>query len=124
MATAKGNFEINMVPQTDEKAPAGRMTLDKVYLGDMEGTGAGQMISKRIENGAAAYFAIEEFSGTVGGKSGGFTLLHNGFMDKESQSLSIVIMEGSGSGELEGISGSMNIIQDSGNHAYELEYEQ
>ena len=44
------------------------------------------MISKRTENGTAVYYAIEEFSGSVKGKNGGFTLVHKGHMSKESQS--------------------------------------
>jgi hypothetical protein len=44
-------------------------------------------------------------------------------MSKESQSLEVVIFEGSGSGELENISGSMIIAQDAGGHTYELTFE-
>jgi len=123
MTTAKGTFEINMTPQQDDEAPAGRFILNKTYHGDVEGTAVGQMISKRIEGGAAVYFAVEEFSGSVSGKSGAFTLTHKGFIDKKSQSLEIEIMAGSGRGELETISGSLTIIQEGGVHAYELTYE-
>ena len=99
------------------------MVIDKTYLGDMNGSGIGQMISKRTESGAAVYFAIEEFSGSVRGKSGAFTLIHKGHMSKESRSLEVGILEGSGSGEFENISGSMNIVQDANGHTYELTYE-
>ncbi len=120
---AKGKFEVKVVPQQDKEAPAGRMVLDKKYLGGLKGVGLGQMISKRIDGGAAVYFAIEEFSGTVDGKTGTFTLLHKGFMDTESQTLEIEIMEGSGTGDLKSISGSMVISQDENGHTYELKYD-
>jgi len=120
---AKGTFEVDLTPQEDAESPAGRMLIRKTYLGDMKGSGTGQMISKRTESGTAAYYAIEEFSGSVGGKSGSFTLVHKGFMSKASQSLEIAVLEGSGSGELQDISGSMLIIQDANGHAYELTYE-
>lgn len=120
--TASGTFEIDLAPQTDSDAPAGRMVINKTYQGDLVGSGVGQMISKRTQNGAAVYYAIEEFSGVVAGKSGAFTLVHSGFMSKKSQSLEVTILEGSGSGELQGISGSMNINQDSKGHSYELAY--
>ena len=48
---AKGKFEVSLSPQKDEEAPAGRMIINKSYQGDIEGTGVGQMISKRIEGG-------------------------------------------------------------------------
>lgn len=120
---AKGTFEINMVPQSEDQMPAGRFTLDKAYKGGMEGQGLGQMISKRIEGGAAIYFAIEEFSGSIGGKKGSFTLAHKGFMNAEGQSLEIEILEGSGTDELANISGTLSIQQVDGVHNYELEYE-
>ena len=120
---AKGTFEINMKPGADEEAPAGRFILDKSYEGDMKGKALGQMISKRIEGGAAVYFAIEEFEGSVNGKSGAFTLAHKGFMNKDTQSMEIDILEGSGSGELATISGSLIIKQADGIHNYELTYQ-
>lgn len=121
--SASGTFEIRLTPKEDAEAPAGRMLIEKTYLGDMTGSGVGQMISKRIEKGAAVYFAIEEFSGAVKGKSGGFTLLHKGHMNQESQSLEVTILEGSGRGELQNISGSMLIVQDGSGHRYELTFE-
>jgi hypothetical protein len=121
--SANGTFEVDLKPQEDVGFPAGRMLIEKTYAGDMTGSGTGQMISKRTGAGAAAYFAIEEFSGAIAGKSGNFTLLHNGYMDKDYQSLEVAILTGSGTGELEGISGSMRITQDENGHRYELVYE-
>jgi len=121
--SADGTFEVQLAPQEDVEAPAGRMLIKKTYLGDMNGSGIGQMISKRTENGTAVYCAIEEFSGSVKGKSGGFTLVHIGHMSKESQLLEVTILEGSGTGELQNISGSMLIVQDANGHRYELTFE-
>ena len=123
MMIAKGTFEVDLTPQEDIGSPAGRMLIQKTYLGDMIGSGTGQMISKRTDNGVAVYYAIEEFSGSVKGKTGGFTLVHKGYMSKESQSLEITILENSGSGELQNISGSMLIVQDSNGHGYEITFE-
>jgi len=120
---AKGMFEVNLAPQADAGSPAGRMVIDKTYLGDISGSGIGQMISKRTESGTAVYYAIEEFSGSVKGKNGAFTLIHKGYMSKESQLLEVIILEGSGIGELENISGSMVITQDVTGHTYELTFE-
>jgi len=103
--TANGTFEVDLAPQEDAGSPAGRMLIRKTYLGDLTGSGTGQMISKRTENGTAVYYAIEEFSGSVVGKNSSFTLVHSGFMSKESQSLEVTILEGLGSGELQNISG-------------------
>jgi hypothetical protein len=121
--SANGTFEVSLTSQEDLGTPAGRMLIKKNYLGDMNGSGIGQMISKRTEKGIAVYYAIEEFSGSIKGKSGGFTLVHKGHMSKKSQTLEVTILEGSGSGELQNISGSMLIVQDSNGHRYELSFE-
>jgi hypothetical protein len=121
--TANGTFDVDLTPQEDGAYPAGRMLIKKTYQGDMSGSGTGQMISKRTENGAAAYYGIEEFSGSVSGKSGSFTLVHQGLMSKQSQLLEVTILEGSGSDELQNISGSMQILQDANGHSYELTFE-
>lgn len=120
---ALGTFNVDLTPQDDDGFPVGRMLIEKTYAGDLNGTGTGQMISKRTEAGAAVYYAIEEVSGLLDSKSGTFTLLHKGYMDKNSQSLEVRILEGSGSGELQGISGSMVISQDENVHKYRLSYE-
>ena len=121
--SATGKFEINMAPQEDEDAPAGRLVINKQYSGGLAGNGIGQMISKRTENGVAVYYAIEEFEGSLDGKTGSFTLVHSGFMSAQTQSLEVLILEGSGSGELVSISGSLKIIQEDGEHLYVLDYE-
>lgn len=119
--SAKGKFEVHLAPQNDE-IPAGRMLIDKTYSGDLQGRGIGQMISKRTPKGTAVYYAIEEFTGQVNGVSGGFTLIHSGEMNKESQSLDVTILNGSGAGQLSNISGSLQIIQENETHSYVLNY--
>ena len=44
-------------------------------------------------------------------------------MSKESQTLEVTILEGSGTGELQNISGSMLIVQEADSHRYELNFE-
>jgi hypothetical protein len=121
--TASGTFTVNLEPQADEEAPAGRMVIHKEYSGGMVGKGIGQMISKRTESGTAVYAAIEEFEGTVDGQAGTFTLIHKGFMSPSKQLLDISVVDGSGTGELKGIQGSLAIIIEDGKHSYELDYQ-
>ena len=119
---AKGPFEVNLNPQQDETAPAGRMLIDKKYSGDFIGRGTGQMLSKRTPTGTAVYTAIEEVEGNISDLSGSFTLVHVGLMSSNSQNLDIQIVEGSGTGDFEGIKGTMTINQSDGEHFYVLSY--
>lgn len=121
--SASGVFEVQLDPQEDDFAPAGRMIIRKIYTGDLTGTGIGQMLSKRTDSGVAVYSAIEEFDGKLDDKEGGFTLIHNGHMSNEGQSLEVKILEGSGHGGLENISGVLEITQKDGVHQYKLTYQ-
>lgn len=59
----------------------------------------------------------------MSGKTGSFTLVHNGYMSPDGQELKIEVLHGSGSGELENISGSLRITQEDGGHQYTFNYE-
>jgi hypothetical protein len=66
---AEGTFEINLVPQSDADSPAGRMVIDKTYLGDIIGSGIGQMISKRTESGNTSSQGFYEQGVSIAGGS-------------------------------------------------------
>jgi len=125
---AKGPFEVKMAPvdtaHKDEKAIA-RYSLDKVYHGDLEATGTGEMLASMGDvKGSGTYVAMEIVSGTLAGKNGTFALGHIGTMTRGAQNLSIAVVPDSGTGELAGISGKMNVlIAADGKHSYELEYQ-
>ncbi len=123
MKKNEGSFEVNISPAKDD-IDMGRMLLDKTYSGPLSGTAKGQMLSHRTQvQGSAAYVALEHFAGVLDGKKGGFSLVHKGLMDKGTQSLEINIVADSGTGELAGIKGTMDIIIKDGQHFYVLEYQ-
>jgi hypothetical protein len=122
MNRVQGVFEVSLQPQPDPEHPAGRMLLDKRYMGELDGLAIGQMISRRCEGGESVYAAVEVFSGQLAGRVGGFTLFHVGSMSEEGQSLEVRIVSGSGSGDLAGIRGDMQILIDGGEHRYVLDY--
>ena len=51
MSHATGTFDVKLTPQTDDKGdPAlGRMTIDKPFHGDLEGSSKGQMLTRMTE---------------------------------------------------------------------------
>jgi len=132
--TARGSFEVRITPQ-DDKLNDGisRMVSEKQYRGDLEGTSKGQMLAVGSAKSSGVYVAIETFTGTlqvgsgengsVEKKTGSFSLHHTGIMTKGVPSLNISVVPDSGTGELAGISGKMNIIiAPDGKHSYEFEY--
>jgi uncharacterized protein DUF3224 len=124
MSHASGPFDVKITPQ-DDKLNDGisRMVSEKQYHGDMEGSSKGQLLATGSAKSSGVYVAIETFTGTLHGKTGGFALHHTGIMTKGSPSLAISVVPDSGTGQLAGISGKMNIIiAPDGKHSYDFEY--
>ena len=101
----------------------GRMSIDKQFHGDLEGTSAGEMLSAgTVTKGSAGYVAIERVGGTLAGREGTFVLQHSATMNRGVPSLSITVVPDSGTGDLAGLAGTMMIIIEDGKHSYEFEY--
>ncbi len=123
---ARGTFEVKMAPLAAD-APAGsthgRMSLDKVYSGDLVATGKGEMIAIRPSaEGSGVYLALERVSGTLSGREGGFSLAHRGVLNRGAHDLQITIAPGSGDGALTGIAGELKLDIRDGKHFYDIEY--
>ncbi len=120
---AKGAFEVKLVPEKSDEY-IGRMAIDKVFKGDLEATSKGQMLSATTGvEGSAGYVAIERVSGTLHGRRGTFLLQHSGTMNRGQQQLEIRVVPDSGTGELFGLSGEMEIHITDGEHFYDFNYE-
>jgi len=127
MPRATGPFEVSLKPlpmDTDSDSQLlGRMSIDKQFRGDLEGSSKGQMLTggTPIKN-SAGYVAIERVTGSLKGRTGSFILQHTGIMNRGSPSLVITVVPDSGTGQLEGIRGTMTIKIDGGKHSYDLNY--
>ena len=124
MQHAAGPFEVRLTPADDgADMPIGRMTLDKQFHGDLEAASVGQMLAFRTAtDNSAGYVAMERVTGTLHGRRGSFVLQHSGTMDRGDASLTVTVVPDSGTDELEGISGIMQIIIEGGAHRYAFEY--
>ena len=124
---ATGTFDVKVTPQpSDDKGDGavGRMTLDKQFHGDLEGTSKGEMLTAMTAvKGSAGYVAIERVTGTLRGRKGTFALQHTGLMTRGTPSLTITVVPDSGTDQLAGLGGTMAIvIAADGKHSYELDY--
>jgi hypothetical protein len=125
---ARGPFDVKLAPQptsdTSEGSPLGRMSIDKQYHGELDATARGEMLSAMTAvKGSGVYVAVEKVSGTLGGKAGTFLLHHTGVMARGTPQLSITVVPDSGTGQLEGLAGTMKIdIAPDGKHSYDFEY--
>ena len=126
-ARAKGSFEVDIAPlAVNDKAAdsgVGRMSLNKTFLGDLDATSKGEMLTAMTAvKGSAGYVAIERVDGKLNGRAGTFALQHSGTMTRGEPTLSITVVPDSGTGELTGLAGKLTIKIEDKTHFYEFDY--
>ena len=122
-----GSFDVKLTPQASvdqgDGAQFGRMSIDKQFHGALDASSKGEMLSATTSvEGSAGYVAIEWVRGTLNGRSGTFALQHSGTMTRGAPQLTVTVVPDSGTGELKGLAGAMDIKIEAGNHYYEFEY--
>ena len=124
---ATGPFEVKVAPLDPafkfEDNSLGRMSLDKQFHGDLEAASKGEMLTAgNPAKGSGGYVAMERVSGSLHGRTGTFVLQHSGTMEHGSSKLSVNVVPDSGTDELQGLSGTMDIIIKEGKHTYDFTY--
>ena len=121
---AHGTFTVDVKPLSPSPADGiARFSINKEIHGDLEATTKGEMLSAGDpKSGNAGYVAMEVVTGRLAGRHGSFVLQHSATMDQSGRKMTVLVVPGSGTGELSGISGSFEIIIEGGKHSYDLEY--
>lgn len=122
---AEGTFDVKVTPAADGNSAGsaiGRFLLDKQFRGDLEGTSKGEMLGANTSVRSAGYVAMEQFTGTLKGRKGSFILQHSGTMTQGVPEMTVTAVPDSGTGELTGIVGKMQITIANGKHSYDFEY--
>lgn len=123
----KGEFDVKRSPEAPcdlgDGVQAGHMRFDKRFHGDLDAVSVVHMLAAMTPTeGSGAYVAIERIAGALEGRNGAFLTQHSGVMDRGTPSLSLTVVPDSGSGELEGLRGSMKIDIVDGKHFYTFDY--
>jgi Protein of unknown function (DUF3224) len=122
---AAGEFDVKLAPLalSAEGTGLGRMSIDKQFRGDLVATSKGEMLTAGTAvKTSAVYVAVEQVTGTLHGRAGSFMLHHTGIMTRGTPSLTIRVVPDSGTGELTGISGTLDIVIADGKHTYTFDY--
>ena len=123
-----GPFDVSLAPQplsaVAEKTGLGRMSLDKHFHGELEAASQGEMLSFRDASGqSGGYVALEVVRGTLRGRAGSFVFQHSSTMARGVPAQSITVVPDSGTGELAGLSGRMEVVIGAGGaHSYRFDY--
>jgi hypothetical protein len=118
---------MKVTPQQPDSEVAKAMNLVRMILiqfhGDLEATSKGEMIASGLSDvkGSGGYVAMERNWNPAG--RGQLRAQHSAAMNRGIPELSITVVPDSGTGELNGLVGKMNIIiaQD-GKHSYAFDY--
>ena len=124
---ARGTFEVKVVPLVADEGTDtggfGRLSIDKTFSGDLAGASKGQMVGAfTAVEGSAGYVALERVTGALNGRAGSFILQHSGSMSRGSQTIIVTVVPDSGSGELTGLAGTMQILIEGKKHSYLFDY--
>jgi Protein of unknown function (DUF3224) len=125
---ATGTFTVTLHPHSPhlvvDGLTLGRISIDKVFVGELAGTGQVEMLSARtpVPN-SAGYVALEYVVGTLHGREGTFVLQHSGTMNRGTGALTVTVVPDSGTGALAGLTGSLRIDITGGVHHYVFDYD-
>ncbi|GAA0807009.1 DUF3224 domain-containing protein [Spirilliplanes yamanashiensis] len=122
-------FQITRWDQTPADNPAdgpvagpalARAQVDKTYTGDLAGTSVAHLVMA----GEIAYSAVERVTGRLGGRTGTFVLAHGAVTGSGPADFSPgVVVPGTGTGELAGLTGTVEFRHDDAGARVVLRYE-
>ena|ERR1019366_630289 len=78
---------------------------------------------KDQHNSIATYLGLIRFEGTLNGKPGSFVMEDRGTFDSGALNAALAVLPGSGTGDLEGITGRANYTTSATGISFELEFE-
>ncbi len=85
-----------------------RVAVKKTFDGELKGESAAQLLMCASEDGSAGYTVMERVEGCLCGRAGSFVMIHGATHTPQETSRALgFIMPNSGTGELEGISGTV-----------------
>jgi hypothetical protein len=99
--------------------------MNYAYHGDLEAESEAQMLMTYREDNTADYVGLEKIEGTLGGKKGSFVLQLTGGFDGTTARVNSVVVPGSGTGELKGLTGKgmAESGADPDKYHFELDYD-
>ena len=95
--------------QFDQQVSGPKLTrahVRKSFSGDLTGTGNLLYLMTYASDTEGTFVGIERIVGSLGGRSGSFVLQHSGTYDGEKATAEWEVLQGSGTDELEGLTGS------------------
>ena len=104
-------WDLKSYDETTDHPALSRGTVKKSFDGEMSGESAGEILMYAAADGSAAYTVLDKFSAAIEGRSGTFIALHGATHSPKETSRALgTILHNSGTGELAGISGTIEFV--------------
>jgi len=108
---AKATFAVNAWDEKPYNEMNGlpkltRASVTKAYQGDIKGEGKLEYLMMYRDDGSASFIGLERLVGSIGGRSGSFVLQHSGIFKAGVATVTLVVVPGSGTGDLRGLRGN------------------
>jgi Protein of unknown function (DUF3224) len=128
MATANGEFEVgNMREETLAELPdGGKLTHaggDQAFTGGLEGNGVVDWLMFYRADMSARFVGMNRFEGTLDGRKGTLVIEAIGDFTGQGSTGQWRMVEGSGTGELQGLRGQGTFRASKGGAEFTLDYE-
>jgi hypothetical protein len=118
--------EVAPTPPVTTNVAVGVAHIEKSFSGDVTGTSS-TLFTSAFDHGTGVgtYVAMESFEGVLGGRKGAFNFAHSATTHGTDRAAEFfVIVPGSGTGDLAGITGTGGLdIDEDGTHHMWFEYE-
>jgi hypothetical protein len=113
-------WEQTLIDEMEGGPALGRAEVHKIYRGDLSGTA----VAGLVLCGESSYSGVERVTGTLGGRTGTFVLAHGATTGYGPEAFSPgVVVPGSGTGELTGLSGTVEFRHDNDGPSITMHYD-
>lgn len=113
-------WETQTTDETTANPTLSRITVKKSFDGEVRGESVGELLMCASADGAAGYTIMDRFTVEIENRKGSFVAIHGGMTDEMKASGKIV--PGSGTDDLEGISGTLEFKSDENGKRIILDY--
>jgi hypothetical protein len=100
-----------------------RVSATRFFAGNIEGEGTAEYLMMYRDDGSASFVGLERLVGRVDNRRGGFVFQHNGIFEGGTAKATLLVIAGSGSGDLRGLRGEGNFVATSSSASITLDYD-
>ena len=100
-----------------------RVSTTRSFTGNIEGEGTAEYLMMYRDDGSASFVGLERLVGRVDHRRGSFVFQHSGIFEGGTAKATLLVMAGSGSGDLRGLRGEGNFIATSSSASITLDYD-